>query len=95
MDTRNYIKRQNKVRNVRRARIVTWRERLESARASWHARQAKRAERAEAAEENDAPRFPWVKLLGALAVLACVTQLVYAAGIFEQYSVRTQHFHVA
>ncbi len=95
MDTRNYIKRQTKVRNVRRARIVTWRERLESARAAWHARQAKRAEQAEAAEENDAPRFPWVKLLGALAVLACVTQLVYAAGIFEQYTVRTQHFHVA
>ena len=39
--------------------------------------------------------MPWVKLLSILAVLACVTQLVYAAGIFEQYTVRTQHFHVA
>ncbi len=95
MDMRNSNKRQTKVRNVRNARNVTWRQRLEGWRAAWQERQTQRAARAELAEENERPRVPWVKILGVLAAVACVTQLVYAAGNFEQYTVRTQQFHVA
>lgn len=95
METRNYNKRQTKVRNVRNARNVTWRQRVDGWRAAWQERQAQRAKRIETADENAGLRFPWVKILGVLAVLACVTQLVYAAGNFEQYTVRTQQFHVA
>jgi hypothetical protein len=98
METRNYNKRQTKVRNVRNARNVSWRERVSTLRTRYAAWQDKRAERAENAEndsENEPPRFRWVKILGVLAAVACVTQLVYAAGLFEQYTVRTQHFHVA
>ncbi len=95
METRNYIKRQTKVRNVRNARQVTWRERATGLHASWQAWRQKRAERLEAAEEIQRPRIPWVKILGVLAVVACVAQLVYAAGNFETYIQRTQNFHVA
>ena len=95
MDTRNYNRRQTKVRNVRNAPKVSWQQRLAGWRSSWQAWRTQRAERADAAEENQGPRFPWVKVVGVLAALACATQLVYAAGLFEQYTVRTQHFHVA
>lgn len=95
VDTRNNYKRQTKVRNVRHGRNVTWRQRLDGWRTAWTERRAKRAERAESSEALRLPRVPWVKILGICAALACVMQLVYAAGNFEQYTVRTQQFHVA
>ncbi len=95
METRNYIKRQTKVRNVRNARHVSWRERVGGMQASWKAWRAKRVERTKVPDEIALPRVPWVKILGVLAAVACVAQLVYAAGSFETYIQRTQNFHVA
>lgn len=86
MNTRNYFTRQTKVRNVRRPKTVTVAERF----AAWRQSRADDLE----SDEPPRPRVRWVRIVGVLAALACVTQLVYAAGIFTQYTERTQHLHV-
>lgn len=98
VNTRQYFRKKTVVRNVRRPRSVTLRERWES----WRTRATRRDEieenQANSSDDADAapPREPirWLRLVGFAAAAVCAIQVVYAAGVFNQYAERTQQLHV-
>ena len=97
MNTRNYFHKKTAVRNVRRPRHTTWRERWDAWRQERAEAAVRKASTVRATDEDEAPRAPrirWVRLLGLLAAAACVVQAVYAVGLFGQYTEHTQDLHV-
>jgi hypothetical protein len=83
--------------NVRNARRVTPGQRLGGAWSglrSWYAGRTEPREDVEE-DEDEAPRTPWLRILGVSAALVCVALVGFVVANLSDYTDRTQQFHVA
>ena len=83
--------------NIRNARRVTRRQRLHDLHASvkaWLVRDRQPAEDMED-DAEEAPRTPWMRLLGVAAAVVCIALVAFVAANLGDYTDRTQNLHVA
>ena len=92
MKTRTFSgRRPSNIRNVPR---ISLRDR---AMAWWHQRQAapQDPEEQEEDEEPSEPRFELTRVAGVVAAIVCLALVAFVVANFDQYTARTQQFHVA